>query len=197
MSDPDVISSLARRASGLLFLEGGAMPLKRLAQQLECTVEDLSLALDILATSMTPTGLVLVRTDTEAAFALSPEAQTSAEKAREKELGRDIGDAGLEVLAVVLYRGPSTRAHIDYIRGVNTSTTIRNLVSRGLLERTGNPSDGREYLYRPTTELLAKLGITKTEGLPDYGTIFRELAAFESRDPSALQGDTSQPHNAG
>ena len=63
---------------------------------------------------MTPTGLVLILTETEAAFALSSDAQTAAEKAHQKELGKDIGDAGLEVLAIVLYRGASTRAHIDY-----------------------------------------------------------------------------------
>ena len=45
MSDPAAISALARRASGLLFLEGGALPLKRLAQQLECSSEALSAAL--------------------------------------------------------------------------------------------------------------------------------------------------------
>ena len=100
-------------------------------------------------------------------------------QSQEDELGREIGPAGLEVLAVVLYRGDSTRARIDYIRGVNTSSTIRTLLSRGLLERTNNPDDAREYLYRPTTELLAHLGVTDVQALPEYAKIASELASFE------------------
>jgi len=88
-------------------------------------------------------------------------------------------------LAIVLYRGPSTRAQIDYIRGVNTSWTIRNLLTRGLLERTGNPEDGREYLYRPTVELLAHLGVRDYAELPNREEITAELKAFESRPADA------------
>jgi segregation and condensation protein B len=99
-----------------------------------------------------------------------------------KELSREIGEAGLEVLAVILYRGPSTRAEIDYIRGVNTTSTIRTLLARGLLERAGNAQDSREYLYRPTTALLAHIGASRIEDLPEYGTIASELKAFEASE---------------
>ena len=61
---------------------------------------------------------------------LSPETSQEIREAYRRELGREIGDAGLEVLSIVLYRGPSTRSEIDYIRGVNTSSTIRTLLSR-------------------------------------------------------------------
>ncbi len=93
-------------------------------------------------------------------------------------------------MAIILYRGPSTRAQIDYIRGVNTASTLRNLLARGLLERTGNPDDAREYLYRPTVELLAHLGVTEGKELPDYATIVAELSAFESTQASADNGNT-------
>ena len=88
------------------------------------------------------------------------------------------------MLGIVLYRGPSTRAQIDYIRGVNTSSTLRNLLARGLLERVGNPDDAREYLYRPTALLLAHLGISARQELPEYGSITAELASFESASGS-------------
>ena len=103
----------------------------------------------------------------------------------EKELSREIGEAGLEVLAIVLYRGPSTRSQIDYIRGVNTSSTVRTLLARGLIERASNPNDSREYLYRPTTELLAHLGVSGVTDLPDCATISSELAAFEATRTSS------------
>jgi hypothetical protein len=53
------------------------------------------------------------------------------------------------------------------------------LLARGLLERAGNPLDGREYIYRPTAELLAHLGVSEGKDLPEYATISSELATFE------------------
>ena len=103
---------------------------------------------------------------------------------RVTEFLNEIGEAGLEVLAIVLYRGASTRAQIDYIRGVNTASTLRNLLSRGLLERAGNPEDAREYLYRPTVELLAHLGVRNNKELPSHEEIAAELGAFEARAKS-------------
>ena len=110
---------------------------------------------------------------------ISTAAREAVANVLKEEAERDIGDAGLEVLAILLYEGPSTRATIDYIRGVNSSSTIRTLLTRGLVERSGNPDDGREYIYKPTTDLFAYVGVRKREDLPEYGTIAGELAAFK------------------
>lgn len=171
---------IENRIEALLFAEGGSLAIKKIAQLLNVSAKEIESALPQLRTKLAGSGLALVVSDTEAALVVSPDARDSVKAAFERELGREIGDAGLEVLSIVLYRGPSTRAQIDYIRGVNTSSTIRTLLSRGLLERVGNPEDAREYLYRPTVELLAHLGVTDKRDLPDYGTISAELAAFEA-----------------
>ena len=170
-----------------LFSEGGPIRKARLAQLAGVPIEDLEKHLDELQGRLSG-GLTLVRTETEAALVIGKDASDAVRDARKKELGEEIGDAGLEVLAIVLYRGPSTRAQIDYVRGVNTATTVRNLLARGLLERAGNPLDGREYIYRPTTELLALMGVSEVKDLPEYGIISRELATFES------QNDSMTPH---
>ncbi len=173
-------TDLAVRAEAFLFSEGGSLTFKKLLQLLGTKEPELRDALKALAARLEGSGLSLVETDTEVSLVVSAAASPAVQAAHERELGRDIGDAGLEVLAIVLYRGPSTRAQIDYIRGVNTGSTVRNLLARGLLERTGNPDDGREYLYRPTVELLAHLGVRNRSELPDYESILAELSAFES-----------------
>ena len=169
---------LAIEAQGLLFSEGGTLSFKRLGQALQCDDAKLHKALAELSRMIEGSGLSLILSDTHAGLVVSHDAQDTVQKAAQRELGRDIGDAGLEVLAIVLYRGPSTRAHIDYTRGVNSSSTIRNLLGRGLVERAENPTDAREYLYRPTVELLAHLGMMSGRELPEYDTIARELTAF-------------------
>ena len=174
-------SILAARAQAFLFSEGGTLTLRKLAQLVEVKEPELREVLASLREKLEGSGLTLIQTETEVSLALSKDTSPVVQKAYERELGKEIGDAGLEVLAIVLYRGASTRAQIDYIRGVNTSSTIRNLLARGLLERAGNPEDGREYLYRPTVELLSHIGVRDRAELPDHAEIVAELEAFETR----------------
>lgn len=169
---------LAGLIEAFLFSEGEPMSLSELKRILQCTDAELASAIEELSNRQ-GAGISIVRTDREVALAVSPSCAPAVREEIENEHSREIGDAGLEVLAILLYRGPSTRSQIDYIRGVNTSTTLRTLLSRGLVLRAENPNDSREYLYRPTTELLAHLGVTNIKDLPDYDKIFRELSAFE------------------
>ncbi len=190
---PDTLS-LADRIEALLFSEGGPLTFKKLVQLLGCTDEELKAGLQALAAKRAGSGMAIVQTDTEAALTIAPAAAETIDKAFEREVGREIGDAGLEVLAIVLYRGPSTRSQIDYIRGVNTSSTIRSLAARGLVERIPNPSDAREYLYRATSELVAYLGVREGRELPDYGIITGELAAFEAQQQISQFGPFDNTH---
>lgn len=192
MTDP--LHDRASLAQAFLFAEGGTLSIKRLESLLNCDRADVVRALQELRQTIAGSGLALIQTETEATLAVAP-AQSEALKSHyEKELGKEIGDAGLEVLAIVLYRGASTRSQIDYIRGVNTSSTIRNLLSRGLIERASNPADSREYLYRPTTELLAHLGVTDMTGLPERDKISAELQAFEEKRQAAGPFDENAGH---
>ena len=176
-----------------LFAEGGSLSIKRLSQLTGSDDTAITEALDELGKKLDGSGLSLVVTETEATLAVAANESAALRGQYERELGREIGEAGLEVLAIILYRGPSTRADIDYIRGVNTSSTVRTLLARGLLERAGNPTDGREYIYRPTAELLAHIGARSVQELPEYGTISSELKAFEeSKDNN--QGPFTQEH---
>ena len=172
--------NLSTRIEAVLFAEGGPLSIRKLATMLGVTAEEVSIAITELQSAMEGRGLTVVRTDTEVALAVSPQDRATVAEILGKEQDRDIGDAGLEVLAVLLYEGPSTRATIDYIRGVNSSYTLRALLSRGLVERGGNPEDGREYVYRPTVELLAHLGVNSANALPDFATIAQELATFKA-----------------
>lgn len=194
------MDDLSAKIEALLFSEGGSLPKKKIAQLLELTPAQVEEGLLKLRSRLEAGGLTLVVSDTEAALVVAAPVAPAVQKAFERELGREIGDAGLEVISIVLYRGPSTRTQIDYIRGVNTSSTIRTLTSRGLLERAANPDDAREYLYRPTVELLSHLGIRDARELPEYAKIASELAAFEESQKTksepfenhAATGDTVQ-----
>jgi segregation and condensation protein B len=184
------MNTLHKQIQALLFSEGGALTFTSLARSLEISETDVKIGLDALAQQLEGTGLGLIRTDTEASLVVAPEARDAVVRVIKEDEDKNIGEAGMEILAIILYEGPSTRAQIDYIRGVNSSSTIRTLLTRGLIERSGNPDDGREYIYRATSELLAYLGVSRREDLPEYGTIFPELAAFKAGHDHGATGDT-------
>ena len=83
---------------------------------------------------------------------------------------KDLSKATLETLSIVLYKNGATRAEIDYIRGVNSTFSLRALSVRGLVEKIQDPSDNRRFIYKPTFELLSFMGVTKVEELPEYET---------------------------
>lgn len=186
---------LSARAIAFLFAEGGEVTRKKLASLLGCKEADLKGVLQSVSERLQGSGIGLIETDMAVSIAVSEETSGAVQEALKRELDRDIGDAGLEVLAIVLYMGPSTRARVDYIRGVNSSSTLRNLLARGLLERAGNPEDAREYLYRPTVELLAHLGISNVKQLPDHATILGELATFEQKSPESHDATNATGNN--
>ena len=97
-------------------------------------------------------------------------------------LNENLTPAALETLALVSYVGPVSRSEIEYIRGVNTAFTLRNLLIKGLVQRSSDPKRGNVYLYKPSLDLLKFLGLPKIEDLPDYEK-FKELIQKFRQEP--------------
>lgn len=168
----------------LLFASAGPVSKKRLAAMLGVTPTLLDQAAGALRDSLTNRGLSLIETDTEFELRTSAEASEFVHKLREGELSRDLGRAGLETLAVILYRGGATRGEVDWVRGVNSSQTVRSLLMRGLIEKSENSEDARRPRYIATVDALAHLGLSRKEELPDYEELMRALAREESKEPA-------------
>ena len=90
------------------------------------------------------------------------------------EIQENLSKASLEVLSIVAYRGPVTRAEVEAIRGVNCSFTLRALLMRGLLGRIENPKDNRSYIYKISFDFLKKMGLERIEQLPDFETLSKD-----------------------
>lgn len=171
-------TALDKKLEALLFATGGSVPKATLSRVLVVDKEALQHATDTLKMRLKDSGLSLIETDSAIALSTSPETSEVVAGAGRKEFAEDLGDAGLEVLAIVLYRGSATRATIDYIRGVNSAATIRTLTMRGLIERDGKRV-GEGSGFRATVECLAHLGVTHVSDLPNYEETVKELQEFE------------------
>lgn len=99
------------------------------------------------------------------------------------EIQENLSQAALEVLSIVAYRGPISRAEVEAIRGVNCSFTLRALLIRGLIDRTENIKDNRRYLYNISFDFLKKLGMDSVEKLPDW-EVLQKKEKIENDDVS-------------
>lgn len=177
MSNPPTAPTYALQLEALLFALGKPLSRTEIQKLLECTPEQCADTIAHLAQAQ-DRGIVLVDDGEMVELRTNPQTQTMLDRIYKDENERDIGKAGLEVLAAVLYRGPLTRNEIDFIRGVNSSQTVRNLTMRGLI-RKGAPASGRSVIYEPTTELLAALSLTTVSDAPEYASLRSTLQQLE------------------
>lgn len=171
---------LGTNIESLLFALGRPLSRTELAKMIGVTTDEIEQALAAIQGRNETAGIVLVDDGTIVELRAAPESAELIEKVRKEEYAREIGKAGLEALAAIIYRGPVSRSDIDFIRGVNSSQTIRTLLMRGLVRKIPNPRDERSFLYEATTELLSQLGATHNRDLPEYDTVKEKLNALEA-----------------
>jgi len=182
LSTTSSVMDLDSKIEAILFFRGEPISIRDLARLLETPERNIREGLDTLEKKLAGRGVRLMVKSDEVMLATAPELSDLIEQIRKEELTKELGKAGLETLSIVLYKGPITRSEIDYIRGVNSTFILRNLMIRGLIERTVNPKDQRSFLYKPTFELLSFLGITKLEELPEFDTVKQELEEFSNTE---------------
>jgi segregation and condensation protein B len=118
-------------------------------------------------------------------FATKPNLSNVLQEFAKTQLTEDLTPAALEVLSIISYCAPIMRSEIEHIRGVNCSITLRNLMVRGLIEKTENLNSQQEVSYAPTFELLRHLGVTSIDELPEY-------EKFKNLYQTALQGEAHE-----
>jgi len=179
--------NLSAKLEAILFWKAEPVTFKKLSELLKVDLPTVKSAIDELEKNLQGRGLTLVQTDREVMLGTAKEFSPLIEQLTKEELTRDLGKAGLETLSIVLYQGPISRADIDYIRGVNSQFILRNLLIRGLVERIDNPKDTRSFLYKTTLDLLAHLGISKVEDLPEYEKVRADIDAFKGQSTENAQ----------
>lgn len=80
---------------------------------------------------------------------------------------RPLSRAALETLAIIAYRQPATRAEIEFIRGVDAGSIVKNLLERELIQCLGRRNEiGRPMEFGTTTEFLQTFGLSSLADLP-------------------------------
>jgi len=174
---------LENQIEALLFAGGDPLAISSLAKICEKSEAVIREALLSLKNSLSNRGIMLVYTEKEASLATSPETEGVVNALHQEEITKPLGRAGLETLSIVLYQGPVTKSHVDYIRGVNSASILRNLMIRGLIERKENPKNKRGFIYVSSMDTLRYLGISSVKDLPSYEETKKSLdGELENQD---------------
>ena len=186
---------LVRAIEAALFAAEDPMSAEELADFLgQAGIATVREALAELAAHYAPRGVHLVERGKRWHFETAPDLAHLLR--REKEQVRRLSRAATEVLAIVAYHEPVSRAEIEAIRGVQTSGgTLDVLMEAGWVRIAGRREvPGRPVIYATTPEFLDHFGLASRRDLPGIA----ELRAAGLLDPvddafDALVGETAGP----
>jgi len=158
---------LSALLESVLFVASGPVSIGRLAKILETTLAVVENSLRTLDELYETRGLRLQRSGSSVQLMTAPESRDVVERFLGLEVTSHLSQASLEVLAIVAFMQPVTRPRIDEIRGVNSDSSLRTLLSLGLIEEVGRmESPGRPILYGSTPEFLQYFGLQSLADIP-------------------------------
>lgn len=168
------ITNLKSQIESILFISGDPVKISRIAKVTGAEIPEIENAILVLQGEYAEKGMNILTKEDEVQMATNPENAGIVDQLVKSEIQENLSKAGLEVLAIVAYRGPITRVEIEAVRGVNCSFTLRSLLMRGLVERIDNPKDNRGYLYKISFEFLKKMGVDSVSQLPDFESLSKD-----------------------
>lgn len=157
----------AQMVESLLFVSAEPVTVVQLARALDLPVDTIEEALSVLEASCRSRGIRVQRFGEQVQLVSAPEASQAIMRLLGVHMDSRLSSAALEVLALISYRQPITRAGIEDIRGVDSSGVIRALLARDLIVEAGRlETAGRPILYATTPEFMRQFGLTNLSELP-------------------------------
>ncbi len=151
----------------LIFASPQPVAVRELAAAAGLSIEETDAALADLEGRLAQGGLRLQRSRDRLQLVSAPAAAPYVETLLGLEVTVRLTQAAMETLAIVAYAQPVTRPQVESIRGVSSDSTLRTLLSAGLIEETGRAESlGRPILYGTTFEFLQQFGLERPEDLP-------------------------------
>lgn len=155
---------------GILFAAGEPVDVARLCLALEIDRPTADAVCQRLMDyySYERRGIRLIRMENSYQLCSAPENAPFIRKAFETRRPARLSQPALEVLAIIAYFQPATRAYVDQIRGVDSAYTVGLLLDRELIEECGRLAvPGRPIQYRTTQTFLRTFGLSSLEELPE------------------------------
>ena len=184
---------------GILFASGEPVHIDRICVAMEMDRPTVELVLHHLADhySYERRGVRLLRMEDSYQMCSAPDYADYIRKAFEIRKPAKLSQPALEVLTIIAYYQPTTRAYVDQIRGVDSSYTVGLLLDRHLIEECGRLQvPGRPRLYRTTKAFLRAFHLNSLDELPEMPGLEAD-GQMRLNEDGAVVDDVSLSEKAG
>lgn len=186
------MTQLESTLEAMLFAAGDAVSIDRLCEVLELPRETVLEAARELSSryDFEQRGLMLRRIADKLQLCSRPMYAEAVRRVTETRKNASLSPAALEVLTIIAYRQPVTRAFIDQLRGVDSGGTLSSLAEKQMIEEAGRLEvPGRPILYRTTEHFLQAFALESLDDLP-------ALPAFTDNEQLSFDMEDEPPDPA-
>ena len=184
------LKELEGAIEGILFAAGDPVPVDRICFVLEQDKETVESVCQRLADqySYERRGTRLVKLDNSWQMCSAPEYADYIRKTLESRKPAKLSQPALEVLSIIAYFQPGTRAYIEQVRGVDSAYTVGLLLERELICEAGRLSvPGRPMQFRTTKNFLRAFGLSSLDDLPELPSSTQEGVQMTLELESAIE----------
>lgn len=153
----------------ILFASGTPVEIERIVRALELDTDTVTKCIDeLIEIYKSPKkGLKIIRMNKSVQMYSNKDYGSYVRKVMDMKKNTPLSQAAMEVLAVVAYNQPVTKAFVEQVRGVDCSGVIGSLCVKGLIEEKGRLElPGRPLLYGTTDHFLRCFSLETLEDLP-------------------------------
>ena len=197
--DTREMKEIEAAVEGILFASGEPVGIDRVCVALDLDKPTAELVLQRLQDyySYERRGIRLLKMDDSYQLCSAPEYGDQIRRAFEIRKPAKLSQPALEVLTIIAYYQPTTRAYVDQIRGVDSSYTVGLLLDRGLIEECGRLQvPGRPRQYRTTKQFLRAFHLSSLKDLPELPDDIGEDGQMRLNEAGEVvdpMGDTEAP----
>lgn len=183
---------LQRAIEAILFAAGERVEISQLAAVLETDSDEIVEATNALSDELAfnRRGIRILRLENGYQMVSSGEMADYITQALETRKPPKLSASQLEVLTIIAYYQPATKAMVEQLRGVDSGYSIGALLNKKLIEDAGRLNvPGRPIQYRTTPNFLRTFGLSSLEDLPAIEKVNLgepEIIEEEQPDPNQM-----------
>ncbi len=187
------IGSIQDAVEAILFASGEAVPVGRISDVFSINEATAEKVMQHLADRFNAQhgGIRIVKLEDGWQMCTRPEFVQQVREALDLRRNSPLTQASLEVLAVIAYHQPVTKAFVEQVRGVDCTGVLSGLIAKGLVEECGRLNlPGKPLLYGTTPDFLRCVGISSLQDLPP---VEKEAEHSDGEEHSGQRETVAEP----
>lgn len=161
------VCEIKNAIEAILFVAADPVPISAIKEIFSIYEDEAEKIIDQLKAERENSGILLRRVDDGYQFCTNPDYYEYVKRLIGPQRQLPLSQAALETLSIIAYKQPVTRADIENIRGVKSSSLVTALVEKGLIEKVGvKDTLGHPALLGTTKEFLIHFGLETLDDLP-------------------------------